>query len=186
MNDNIKFQFKIIIVGNTNTGKTCFLHQFIEKKCKFFIKLKLTQTIQQELSLEQKFQKILESNYRFGILQVKKGIRHQAPHFTEGLKPAFQCMTLPTQALSIIWQHGNKIFWIKLYQRTRQTFLFLCLEIKKTRKMNGRSVSSRQKIGLRSQVIYPGRKHLRSIPCASKRLLTKQRTLCCAIHLSHQ
>ena len=73
MNDNIKYQFKIIIVGNTNTGKTCFLHQFIEKKCKFFIKLKLTQTIQLELSLEQKFQKILESNFRFRILQVKKG-----------------------------------------------------------------------------------------------------------------
>ncbi|KAJ6664681.1 hypothetical protein lerEdw1_006254 [Lerista edwardsae] len=34
---NRDFLFKFLVIGNAGTGKSCLLHQFIEKKCKYSI-----------------------------------------------------------------------------------------------------------------------------------------------------
>ena len=31
--ENLDSLFKYLVLGNTSTGKTCFLHYFLEKKC---------------------------------------------------------------------------------------------------------------------------------------------------------
>jgi len=35
--ENYDYLLKMIIIGNSNTGKSCLLHQFLEKKCKWSI-----------------------------------------------------------------------------------------------------------------------------------------------------
>lgn len=34
---NYSYIFKYIIIGDMGVGKSCLLHQFTEKKCKFFV-----------------------------------------------------------------------------------------------------------------------------------------------------
>jgi len=35
--ENYDYLFKMIIIGNSSTGKSCLLHQFIENRCKYII-----------------------------------------------------------------------------------------------------------------------------------------------------
>jgi GTPase SAR1 family protein len=35
--DNYDFVFKLVIIGNSNCGKSCLLHYFLENKCKMII-----------------------------------------------------------------------------------------------------------------------------------------------------
>lgn len=79
--EDYDYLLKFIIIGNSNTGKSCLLHYFLENKCKNYKKppknlkkLKKTRLIPSELSLAQKFWNVVtnQSNYKYGIQQVKK------------------------------------------------------------------------------------------------------------------
>ena len=38
-NEHYDYLFKLIIIGNTNTGKSCLLYNFLEDRCNTYIKI---------------------------------------------------------------------------------------------------------------------------------------------------
>lgn len=41
---NYNYIFKYIIIGDMGVGKSCLLHQFTEKKCKYMMHFRVTRT----------------------------------------------------------------------------------------------------------------------------------------------
>ncbi|KAF0987312.1 hypothetical protein HZS_4563 [Henneguya salminicola] len=70
---NYEYIFKFIIIGDMGVGKSCILHQFTEKKCKYSIQILLIRLVSNS-ERQWSMLKKKKLNFKSGILLDKNGL----------------------------------------------------------------------------------------------------------------